>query len=114
MTDTEKLVLFGLVGLIAWELWPNRQQAAPVAGYDNDPLSNTPPWIQQLATAEQFDCVETDDALDCLLSIPQGPGGTSNFPTNQPINFFNPTRGIFGACNQTPGNIVRPSLWSIA
>lgn len=111
MSDTEKLLLFGLVGLIAWELWP-KQQPQLQSLVNSDPLSNTPIWVQQLSAAEQAECSEPESVLECLLSIPQGPGGTY---TNhfEPINYFNPTRGILGLCDQTPGS-VRSRTWSLS
>lgn len=113
MDDTEKLFLFGLIGLIAWELWP--KSPAPPSLISSDPLNNTPIWIQQLSAVEQNEYMEEikeGDIFENLLSIPQGPGGTYNYDvTNfQPINFFNPTRGIMGFCNQTPG-VVTPRVW---
>jgi hypothetical protein len=124
-SDSERLLLFGLLGLIAWELWP-KSPAAPGVSMGGDPLSKTPPWVQQLSAAEQLQCDQTEpDALECLLAIPQGPGGSSSFPYvpggtaspggfNPVVNFFNPTQGIFSMCNQGPASIARPSLWSIS
>lgn len=120
-SNSERLLLFGLLGLIAWELWP-KQSAVPSIRSINDPLSNTPPWIQQLSLAEQLDGGnQNPDMLETLLSIPQGPGGSPSVmygpggsASGQNItNFFNPTQGI-NFCNQSPSNIVRPSTWSVA
>lgn len=118
-SNSERLLLFGLLGLIAWELWP-KSAPAPMGSVANDPLSNTPPWVQQLSIVEQFDCPQASpDALECLLAIPQGPGGTyTSVPqgpggSDQIVNYFNPVQGIFSLCNQVPANIVRPSLWSM-
>ena len=118
MTDSEKLVTWGLLALIAWELRPKQQQQAAGLGA-TDPTSNTPAWIQQLSNVEQQEYMEevrAGDVIDNLLAIPQGPGGTSNYNTTniQPINFFNPTRGIFSLCNPTAPTVLQPVVRSIA
>jgi len=108
MTDTEKLLMFGFLGLIAWELWPKKTTAPTGLGLQPvDTMSNTPPWIQQLSQVEQQEFIQEikeGDTFENLLSIPQGPGGTSNYNYDnvQPINFFNPTRGLLSLCSQQP------------
>jgi hypothetical protein len=70
MTNTEKAVTWGLLGLIAWELW----KPAPTMGSGIDTIGNNIPlWVKQLSRNEQ---------------LRNGTG----------IDFFRRTRGLWGMC----------------
>jgi hypothetical protein len=108
MTTTEKIMTWGLLAVIAYELW----QSAPVSARGGllpvDPSSKLPIWAQQLAMSEGvyggsaggYSTTTVED----LMSLPQGPGGTIQDPTanyldtlsalcrNKPLNMLtNPT-----------------------
>lgn len=46
MTNAEKAVTWGLLALIAWELWQPRGMAAGGATAQG---TETPPWVRQLS-----------------------------------------------------------------
>jgi hypothetical protein len=102
MTDTERIVTWGLMAFIAWELYraPSSPSTRPAT---NSVDSQVPVWVQQLSNVEQREYIQeydttqmTTDLTENLLSIPQGPGGTPTQPGK--LDFFRPTRGIFSLC----------------
>lgn len=53
MTNTEKVVTWGLLGLIAWELWQQVQPSRPAAQLGIDTVGdNIPVWVKQLSRNE--------------------------------------------------------------
>lgn len=111
MTKTESLITWGLLALIAYELWPKTPQAGMQPFRQNNE-SQTPTWIQNLSyDTMQDDSYSTDD-ISNLLSIPQGPGGGTTQWGAPPGGFFNPIGGLVGQCVQQPS--LTPSVFKVS
>jgi hypothetical protein len=50
MSDSEKAVTWGLLALIAWELWPQQGGASNVNATFGD---NVPEWVKQLSWEQE-------------------------------------------------------------
>ena len=54
LSNTDKILIYGLLGFIAWELWQQTQiEGSPQARCDFAYGNTTPNWIQQLSQARQ-------------------------------------------------------------
>ena len=106
MTKKEQLITWGLLALIAYELWPSSPESAAQRGFLPDRDSPVPTWIQNVSyDSLQADSYTTDD-ISNLLSVPQGPGGSYTYAPGG--DFFNPIGGLLGACSQQPSRPIQP------
>jgi hypothetical protein len=109
MTRNERLITWGLLALIAYELWPSSPFAAADRGFQPDHDSPLPTWIQNVSYAAQEDT--TTDTITSLLSVPQGPGGTYVYPPPGG-DYFNPVGGLCGQAVQQPALV--PQVFRVA
>ena len=81
--QTKKIIGFAAVGLVLYELWKRQHIAAggPAENMQTNSLSPIPVWGQQLSATSGT----TTSAIEDLMSIPQGPGGSAG-PGG--VNFF--------------------------
>jgi hypothetical protein len=105
MDNTERLVTWGLLALIAYELYRPPKAPGGLRSVGSGVGGNTPAWVQQLSNLEQYELVQeyntnnmSEELANNLFAIPQGPGGTATADFRVQADYFSPTRGIFANC----------------